>query len=189
MMQPQYDYVEMPADAGPGMYYPPATPHYDSKADLLDKINPEKIVDSIAHRLMGEVFINGKWTKIDTLKKRALTKLGSWDIANLLLGVSSQNVSISKLNDKEIRERTLNVVKTAQYMCLKNWREYGILGQDQLYFVHQIVMSITFITLKQPEGEGIRKMLMGTIQESRVQSQTDMPMKKGGFLNLFRNRR
>ena len=167
--------------------YPPNNYNYSDKADLLDKINPSEIVEVIRHKLMGEEFVDGKWETIESLQDRALTEKGAWDLSNLMLGVSSQNVSISKLKDQEIRDRTLNLMKTVQYMCLKNWREYGIKGSDQLYFIHQIVMSNTFITLKQPEGEGIRKMLMGTITENRLQ-QESTEQKRGGLFNLFRRR-
>lgn len=157
------------------------------KADLLDKINPSAIVEIIKHNLMGEEFIDGKWIKIDALQERALSQEGAAEVANLMLGVSSQNVSISKLTDLEVRQRTLNICKTVQYLLNKNWKKYGIKGRDQLYFVHQIVFSNTFITLKQPEGEGIRKMLMGTISENRVKDETS-ESRGGGFLNIFRRR-
>ena len=169
-----------------GGYYPPMQRMPSEKADLLDKIDPTAIVEVIRHKLMGEEFIEGAWIKIPELQGRALTRQGAADISNIMLGVSSQNVSISKLNDKEIRERTLNIVKTIQFMCLKNWKEYGINGADQLYFVHQIVMSNTFITLKQPEGAGIQKMIMGMISEQRVQ--TDQNSGGKGILNLFRRK-
>lgn len=97
-----------------------------------------------------------------------------------MLPVSSQNVSISKLTNDEIRERTFNIAREAMLMCIKNWKEYGINGTDQLGLVHQIVFSNTFITLKQPEGEGIRKMLMGTIQEQNLRQ--DSNEKKGWSL-------
>jgi len=146
---------------------PPVVVQAGEKADLLEKIRPDEIVEIIRNRLMGKEFINGKWTEIQELQDRALTRKGAWEISTLMLSVSSRNVSISKLKDDEIRKRTLNICKQAQIMCLKNWEEYGITGTDQLGFVHEIVMSNTLITLKQPEGEGIRKMLMGTINESR----------------------
>lgn len=129
------------------------------KADLLDKIKPTLIVDVIFRRLMGEVEVDGVWVKDMELSSRALTKKGAWDIATLMIPVSSQNVSLSKLKDNEIRARALSIAKTAQEMCLRNWREYGIKGSDQLRFIHEIVFSNTFITLKQPEGEGIRNMI------------------------------
>jgi len=153
--------------------YPPLIQYPQSKADLLDKIKPDLIVEVVRHRLMGEDFVNGEWVIQKQLQDHALTPTGAWDIANLMLSVSSQNVSLSKLNDSEIKERTGNIVRTAQAMCMKNWKKYGIKGIDQLDFVHQIVMSNTFITLKQPEGAGIRKMIMGTTSENRIIQQRD----------------
>lgn len=185
----QYEYVDVPQSSmmGVGGYAPPMAMPNNDKADLLEKIKPDLIVEVIRQRLMGKELVNGQWVSIPELQDRALTLKGAWDISNLMLGVSSQNVSLSKLKDDEIRARTLNIVKTAQYMCLKNWKEYGIKGADQLYFVHQIVMSNTFITLKQPEGEGIRKMIMGTMTESRVHSESRDD--SGNILNLFRRNR
>lgn len=164
-------------------FIPPMTYGSRDKADLLEKIKPDAIVEVIRQRLLGKEFVNGQWVKNESLKDRALTPEGAWDIANLMLGVSSQNVSISKLNDKEIRERAYNLARTAQYMCLKNWKRYGIRGADQLYFINELVFSNSFITLKQPEGEGIRKMLVGTITEQHVRSEDTT--RKPRF-NLFR---
>lgn len=157
----------------------------NDKADLLDKIKPDLIVEFIRHRLMGEELINGQWIPNRHLKDKALTFRGAWDIANLMLGVSSQNVSLSKLADIEIKRRTLSIIKTAMYMCARNREEYGIKTIDQYYFVYEIIMSNTFITLKQPEGEGIRKLLAGTYAEQKVT--TEAPTKTGGiFSGLFR---
>ena len=150
------------------------------KADLLERIKPDAIVEVIRHKLMGEEFIDGKWERIEAYQDRALSQKGAWEIANLMLPVSSQNVSISKLTNDEIRERTFNIAREAMLMCVKNWKEYGIIGADQLGLIHQIVFSNTFITLKQPEGEGIRKMLMGTIQEQNLRQ--DHSEKKGWSL-------
>ncbi len=182
----QYTYVDVPQDYPYGNVPPAIMPRND-KADLLEKIKPDLIVEVIRHKLMGEDLIDGVWKKIPILQERALTQKGAWDIANLMLGVSSQNVSLSKLDDKEIRSRALNICKTAQYMCLKNWKEYGIKGSDQLFFIHQIIFSNTFITLKQPEGEGIRKLIMGTRTESHVQSE-NKESSGGLFGNLLRRR-
>jgi len=158
---------------------PPLQYGGNDKADLLEKIKPDLIVEVIRHRLLGEEFVDGKWIKIPEFQDRALSKKGAWEISNLMLPVSSQNVSISKLSNDEIRERTFNIAREAQRLCIKNWKEYGITGADQLGLVHQIVFSNTFITLKQPEGEGIRKMLMGTITEQSINNDNQ---KKGWSL-------
>lgn len=156
------------------------------RADLLDKIQPSKIVEQVFHRLLGERDLNGSWFRDEELKSRALTKKGAWDIATLMLTVSSQNVSLSKLKDNEIRARSLNIAKTAQIMCLRNWKEYGIKGTDQLRFVHEIVFSNTFITLKQPQEEGIRKLIqnIGSADFSQPEQQDN----GNGIGNFFRQR-
>lgn len=154
--------------------YPPVQANKSDKGDILDKIKPDLIVEIIRHKLMGEELINGKWTKIDVLQERAISPVGAWDISNLMLGASSQNVALSKLTNDEIRARSLSIAKTAQNMCLKNWKEYGIQGTDQLEFVHQIIFTNTFITLKQPQDGGIRDLIKGTTSEQRqVVSQED----------------
>ncbi len=173
-------YIEDPSQMGMA---PPMGFRQNDKADLLEKIKPDLIVEGIRHKLLGEKYINGVWVKVEALQDRALTEKGAEEITNLMLAVSSQNVSISKLTNDEIRERSFEIAREAQLLCIKNWKEYGIKGADQLGLVHQIVFSNTFITLKQPEGEGIRKMLMGTIQEQNVR-QESRENKKGW--SLFR---
>jgi len=78
----------------------------------------------------------------------------------------------------------LSIAKTAQYMALENWIEYGIKRRSQFYFIHEIVFSNSLVVLKQPEGEGIRKLLAGTISESRVVSTNEQ--EKGKLLGMFR---
>ena len=156
------------------MDYPPVQAQKSDKGDILDKIRPDLIVEVIRHKLMGEELVNGKWIKINVLQKRAISPVGAWDMANLMLGASSQNVALSKLTNEEVRARSLSIAKTAQNMCLKNWQEYGINGTDQLEFIHQIIFTNTFITLKQPQDGGIRDLIKGTTSEQRqVVSQED----------------
>lgn len=161
------------------------------RADLLDKIQPNLVVTTLFHMLMGEVDVNGTWIKDPELQPRALTKLGAWDIATLMTPVSSQNVSLSKLKDNEIRARALSIARTAQESCLRNWKEYGITGNDQLRFVHEIVFSNSFITLKQPEGEGIRKLIKDTVSAEIADPYSgEQQQPRGGLLSgLFRGRK
>ena len=130
--------------------------------DLLEKIRPDEIVETMKRRLMGQEFVNGHWVVNPALKDKALTEKGAFEIASLMLTASSQNVAISKLKDNEIRERTRNIIRTAMEMCLRNWEEYGIKGSDRFKFVKEIVHTNTFVTLKQPEGAGIQKLIGGT---------------------------
>jgi hypothetical protein len=155
---PQQDYYNLPSV--------PQTPKSD-RPDLLDKIKPELIVEIIRRKLMGEENIGGEWKKVSYLQNRALTNIGSWELSNLMLGVSSINISISKLNDKEVKMRAYNIAKTAQRMCLANWKEYGIRNQSQLWFVHEIIFSNTLAVLKQADEASIQELLKGTITENR----------------------
>ena len=105
-----------------------------------------------------------------------------------MLGVSSQNVSLSSLKDREIKERCLSIAKTAQYMAVENWIEYGIKRKSQFYFIHEIVFSNSLVVLKQPEGEGIRKLLAGTISETRNYNANNDDESKRRFLGVFKRR-
>lgn len=195
-MADEYGYVDadtgkpisMPSSQQPNSsYVPSGQTQRGDKADLLEKIRPDAIVEIIRHKLMGEEFdqTTKKWVPIEAMKDYALTRLGAEMIANLMLGVSSQNVSLSNLKDREIKERCLSIAKTAQYMALENWIEYGIKRRSQFYFIHEIVFSNTLVVLKQPEGEGIRKLLAGTLTEVRNYSANDDTDRKK-LLGMFR---
>lgn len=147
--------------------YPSMNSYMDSKADLLEKIKPDLIVEILRHKFLGEELINGKWVKISALQDNAISEKGAWELSTLMLPVSSQNVSLSKLKDTEIKFRALAISKSATYSCVSNWKEYGIKNGAHLRYIIEIIFSNTLITLKQPEGEGIRKLLQGTIHENR----------------------
>ena len=131
----------------------------NERADLLDKLQPAKVVEEIRRKLLGQEFVNGKWVTHPYMKMRALSEVGAWEISLLMLPASSQNVAMTKLNSSQITNRLLNIARTAQKMCLRNWKEYNIKGIDQLWFVHEIVFTNTLASLNQPEGEGMRKLL------------------------------
>ena len=193
------DYVYVDADTGQPVnvpqqkanapYIPSGQTQRIDKADILDKIRPDAIIEVIRHKLQGEEYNQEtkKWVPNPAFKDFSLTKIGAEQIANLMLSVSSQNVSISNLKDREIKERVLSIAKTAQYMALENWVEYGIKRKSQFYFIHEIVFSNSLVVLKQPEGEGIRRLIAGTIQESRVYSSNEE--KESKLLGLFRRRK
>lgn len=141
-----------------GNYSPPITMPSE-RADVIDKIQPGKVVEEIRQRLMGKEKLQGKWIQNPFMKDRALTEQGAWELCSLMMPASSQNTAMTKFNSSQIRNRVLGIAKTAQYMCLKNWKEYGIKGIDQLWFVHEIIFTNTLAALNQPEGEGMRKFI------------------------------
>lgn len=156
-----------------GASYPPTSMQQkNDKADLLDKIKPDAIAEVIRHKLLGERQDTKtlQWVKMLALQELALSEVGAEQISNLILGVANQNSSISNLKDEEIKRRVLSIAETAQIMCLENWQEYGIKRKAQLYFVHEVVFTIALVTLKQPENEGIRKMITGTHSVNEVRN-------------------
>lgn len=154
------DVVTLPMLAGGGGL--PSAPQYSDRADIIDKIKPEAMVEIIRQRLLGKEFKNGDWVDVPALKERRLTEVGAWEIANLMLGVSSINISISKLADREIKDRAFYIAKSCQRMLLSNWREYGISNIAQFYYVHEIVFSNTLAVLKQADAASIQDLLKGT---------------------------
>jgi len=139
------------------------------RASIIEKINPDEIVELIRMRLMGKIKDpqTGKWITNPALKDNSISEVGAWDITNLLLSVSNANTSLSKLDDKTIRKRAYSLMEKAVNMMLCNWREYKITNTAQLGYVSEIVFSIAFITLKMADAEGIRKMITSMYSENR----------------------
>ena len=171
------------APQGPsGFYQPTIMP--SEKADLYAKIDPQSIVDYLRYKLMGFEFDAQKQEWYRPSWAKGLSEKGAAEITTLMLPVSSKNVLISKLTDDEIRERTKYISKTAVKMCIQNWKDYGISGSDQIYLVKEIVISNTFITLKQPENAGAREFLGKSSSENK--SIVEDSTKQNGFIGLFR---
>lgn len=178
----EQEYVEQPQQPSSPYYQPTIMP--SEKSDLFDKINPQDIVEILKYRLMGYEYDknNCRWVKQSWAK--GLNEMGATEITTLMLSVSNKNVALSNLDDATVRARTKNIHKAAMILCIRNWKEYGITGADQIYLISQIVLSNTFITLKQPENAGIRELLKGTTQENRMI--TESPERKGVLGSIFR---
>jgi hypothetical protein len=156
----------------------------NDKASIIEKINPDEIVELIRMRLMGRMRNErtGIWETVEALKNNAISELGAWEITNLILSISNANTSLSKLKDMEIRKRSYSVMVKAIKMMVANFREYHITNTAQLGYISEIVFSITFITLKMADNEGIRKMITSMYSENRsIMQQSEV---KGR--NLFR---
>jgi len=151
------------------------------RASIIEKINPEDIVELIRNRLMGKEFNaeTGKWITNNCLRDNAISEVGAWDLANLTLSISNANTSLSKLDDKTIRKRAYSLTETAVHMMISNWQEYKITNRAQINFIADILYSLTLITLKMADAEGIRKMIMGMYSESKNIS--EIPENKKSF--------
>lgn len=172
---PKDDVVMIPIPSGSSSMSVPQMSN-ENKADLIEKIKPEVMVEVIRHKLLGEEFVNNTWRKVPALKDRKLSDIGAWEISNLMLGVSSINVSISKLKDREIKERLARIAKSAQFMMIANWREYGISNTSQFYYVHEIVFSNTMAVLCQAGDASIQELIKASVHENR---NYNAPLKEG----------
>jgi hypothetical protein len=170
-------------------YYPPAggSPNYDGKADLLDKIKPEKAVEVIKQILLGREWdeTKGKWIDNPALQRFKLTDFGATMVSSLVYPASSQNTSLSNLKEERIHKRLVQIIKALCKDMLDYQEEMGIKSQAQMYHVANIVYTHVWVSLTQSENEGIRRLLNSTISESR-NVQTIGQEKKGGVLGLFR---
>ena len=166
---------------GGGYYQPTIMP--SEKADLFDKINPQDVVEVFKYKMMGYEFDRQKQDWFKPSWSKGISEQGANELANLMLSVSNKNVAISKLSDGEIRARTKSIHKEAMLMCVRNWKEYKLCVSD-VGVISQIVVSNTFITLKQHEMAGIRELLKGTTQESRVIN--EQPKKESILGGIFR---
>jgi hypothetical protein len=175
--QPQQDFI-------PGGYYP----NNDGKADLLDKIRPEEVIEEMKQRFMGREWdvVKEKWVPNPALREMSLTETGASELTNLIFTASTRNVAISNLKDEEIKKRLLSIIRTAMKMCLDNWRRYGITTVSQFYAIKEALYTNTLVALKQSENEGIRRLLNSVISENRNVS--TFGEEKKGILGLFRRR-
>jgi len=162
MTEEQPEYVESQAPMMP-------TNIMGDRASIIEKINPDVIVELIRRRLMGQIQNpqTGEWETPVALQINAISEIGAWDLTTLILSVSNANTSLSKLDDKTIRKRSYEITDTAVKMMISNWREYKVTNRAQIDYVSEIVFSLAFITLKMADSEGIRKMITGMYSESR----------------------
>jgi len=182
--------MEQPQENQEQYYYPPSAGNYgtqDGKADLLDKIKPEKAVEIIKYVLMGYELDSdtNEWKPNPILMKFALTEFGANFVASLVYPACSQNTSLSNLKEDRINKRLLGITRTLMKMMLDYWDEMGIRSTAQLYHVESIVRTLVWVSLTQSENEGIRRLLNSTISEQRSVA-TYGEEKKGGMLGLFR---
>lgn len=175
--------VSSGGSSGGGMAVPQLSPQ--AKAELIDKIKPEAMVEVIRQRLLGREWNATKkeWLPVPALKDRKLSEIGAWEISNLMLGVSSINISVSKLNDKKIRERLFRIARSAQKMMISNWKLYGITNTAQFHYVHEIVFSNTMGVLEQAGDGSIQELLKATVYEQR---NITAPQKEQGGQKLSR---
>lgn len=168
------------------------TPYYQpmimpsEKSDLYDKIRPEDVVEMMTYYLMGYRFNPQKqvWEYDPKLESISLSYVGASRIAVAWYSVSNKSTSISKVDENYIRERTKIMVRNIMKDCLYFWHEFGIKSDTTFFYIKDLSVSIISLILKQPEGAGVRGLLMGVSQE--VKNINETPKKEGIVGAIFR---
>lgn len=158
------EYVTVPIPYSSGSV---PVPSRVDRADFVDKIKPEQIVEVIRHKLLGEEWDGSKWIKLKSLQKYALSELGAWELSNLMLGSGTINTSISKLKDTQINARLRNLIKETMIKMLSSWREYKIQDVGQFYYIKSILFSNALAVLSQAGDGSIQELFKTTVQENR----------------------
>lgn len=160
--------VIVPVPSGAGVPVPQRT----DRAELIDRINPENIVNLTRHMLLGEQWEGDKWVKVPALQEDSLTELGAWKIASQLQGVANLATSVSKYKEEVIKARLRRLAANTQIQLVGNWRDYGVKNVSQFYFVHNIIFSIAMAVLFQA-GEGSIQDLLGKIKSESTHISQD----------------
>lgn len=149
-------------------------PQHNDRAELIDRINPQNVVEQTRHMLMGEEWDGNSWVKVEALKDRSLTAVGAWEISSQLQGVANIATTISKYKESVVKERLKRISFNTQIQLLSNFREYGIKNIAQFYFVHNIVFSVALAVLSQA-GDGSIQDLLGKIKSENTSISSNQP--------------
>lgn len=157
-------YTIVPIPSGSGSV---PVPNRVDRSDFVDKIKPEQVVELLRHKLLGEEWDGSRWLKIEALQANSLSERGAWEISNLMLGVGTINMSISKINQNQINARLRNLIKEVSIKMLTNWRDYNIRDVGQFYYVKSLVFSNSLAVLSQAGEGSIQELFKTTVQENR----------------------
>lgn len=162
MDEQEYEYINVPQQGVP-------IPQRNDRADLIERIKPDAIVEFIRQRLLGKEWDESskKWIVNPALKDNALTEAGAAQVANLMLGTSSINTTISRYKEDVIQARLRGITNELMVMLVGNWNKFGIKNTAQFYFVYSIVFSNALAVLSQAGGGSIQELLKGTVTENR----------------------
>lgn len=150
------------------------------KSDILDKINPDEVVEMLYHKLKGEELVNGDWRQVRN--DGVMTDEGARRISNLMLAVSNKNTPLCNLTPEETSARVINVCDDALRIMLENRKKFGITSIGQMYEIHSIVFSIVKMAMNQPQNNGIRNLLNHILYENRNYTNVgNMPGSKPGI--------
>ena len=150
---------------GGGGSVPISTPQ--DRADILRSISPDRHPEILRKRFLGEYEENGQIKRIALPEVCKLSEVGAWDLTTSLLGFGSIGTSISKLDDREIKNRLYRITKEALYKSLARWRIYNINDVSMFYTIKEITFTQALTILKQADDASIQELLKGVVHEQR----------------------
>lgn len=138
------------------------------KADLLERIQPERAVEVLKYLAMGYTFDNerGEWVKNKFTEKYALNEFGANYLAMLLYPCCSQNAVLSELSEGDIKRMALGISKAFLRMAITYPQEMNITSTSQLDALARVVKYLAELTLKQAKNGGLKDLLKSTVVEN-----------------------
>ena len=149
-----------------------------NQAVLVSQTNPKKVVKEIVLRLQGlKENPDGSTSHIAEPK---INKKGVDNIWFILDSHINQNVILSHLESKEIKELMNGLQNDLVDDLSLNWRDYGIKKKSDLDVINNSVLFNVFLALKRAEGQG-EKNWLGKISIENISgaSRVQMPRKEG----------
>lgn len=136
------------------------------RADILRAISPERHPELMRSRFLGEALdSNGNPVKVTLPDICKLSEVGAWDITTTMLSVGSIGTSISKLDDKEIKQRLHRIVKEVLYKSLARWRVYNINDVSMFYTIKEVIFTQGLTVLKQADDASIQDLIKAVKHE------------------------
>lgn len=186
MIKQEVPVMMVPAQHDDGGQMPSYQQQPSDRADVINSIRPEEVIDSVKNELLGyeQDKVTGTWKFNIALKGYALTEVGAWRVAACLRPICNKNMAFTILEANEIRDRLRSIIRTTQLMALTNFRDFGIRTKDQMDFIYEVIYSNALAVLKQASAHGAMLRMIGhTIQEMRFEN----PMLEGksNWWNIF----
>ncbi len=151
--------------------------------NVLDQLNPERLIVEIEYRLKGYRKEKGNWKLIGKQEKKVSEELLS-DILSILSSVLANNTSVSNYQPDEINKIMKTLGKNLVDAMREKDSEYGL---EDNYAERKRIMFIigftVFATMKQAQGGHHSKRLFDSIQVKDSFSQ--QPQQRSGLGKIF----
>lgn len=155
------------------------------QAALVEQINPVHVLKQIQLQLRGQM--EDPYTgEIQQISEPLMNEVGTGNMLVLASSVVNQNTIMSSFDEKEINKMILQLGEDITDDLTMNWKEYGIKDKTKLDVIEDIVLFMSYSSLKRALSGGERRFLGTTTVESINTAPRMMPQKKEGFLSRFK---